>query len=171
MSLDNDTSALLAGSDGGVNENSTDQDSMVSCSDGLVPSDGSHMGSVSADSIDPDSIGDPLADGFVDQPQQERWGGGLNLAVETKILDSEFGIEDTVINSGAIAKDEGIGTIPKGRSIAHNTFNNQRAVFLSFDIETAGEIAGIVQISEEIVRLKINSAKKKVGSDHAGDIL
>ena len=48
---------------------------------------------------------------------------------------------------------------------------NQCAVFLSFDIETAGEIAGIVQISAEIVRFKINSAKKKVGSDHAGDIL
>jgi hypothetical protein len=63
------------------------------------------------------------------------------------------------------------GTIPKGRSIAHNIFDNQNVVFLSFDIETAGEIAGIVQISAEIVRFKINSAKKKVGSDHAGDIL
>jgi len=44
-------------------------------------------------------------------------------------------------------------------------------VFFSFDIETAGEIAGIVQISAETVHFKINSAKKKVGSDHAGDIL
>jgi hypothetical protein len=65
----------------------------------------------------------------------------------------------------------GLGTIPKGRSIAHNIFDNQNAVFLSFDIETADEIAGIVQISAEIVCFKINSAKKKVGSDHAGDIL
>jgi hypothetical protein len=93
------------------------------------------------------------------------------LAVGTKILDSEFGTEDPVINSGAIGKDGGLGTIPKGRSITHNIFDNQRAIFLSFDIETAGEIAGIVQISAEIVRLKIDSAKKKVGSDHAGDIL
>jgi hypothetical protein len=46
-----------------------------------------------------------------------------------------------------------------------------RLPLLSFDIETAGEIAGIVQISAENVRFKINSAKKKVGSDHAGDIL
>jgi hypothetical protein len=61
-----------------------------------------------------------------------------------------------------------LGTIPKGRSTAHNIFDNQNTVFLSFDIETAGEIAGIVQISAEIVRFKINSAKKKVGSDHAG---
>ena len=57
------------------------------------------------------------------------------------------------------------GTIPKGRSIAHNIFDNQNVVFLSFDIETADEIAGIVQISAEIVCFKINSAKKKVGSD------
>jgi hypothetical protein len=100
-----------------------------------------------------------------------RKGGGLNLAVGTKILDSEFGTEDPVINSGAIGKDGGLGTIPKGRSITHNIFDNQRAIFLSFDIETAGEIAGIVQISAEIVRLKIDSAKKKVGFDHAGNIL
>jgi hypothetical protein len=41
---------------------------------------------------------------------------------------------------------------------------------MSFDIETAGEIAGIVQISAEIVRFKLNSAMKKVGSDHADNI-
>ncbi len=57
-----------------------------------------------------------------------------------------------------------------GRSIAHTIFNNQQSVFLSFDIETAGEIAGIVQISAEIVRFKINSAKKTVGSDYADNI-
>jgi hypothetical protein len=46
------------------------EESFHSCSDvsvesgteGLVPSDGSHLGSVSADSIGLDSIGDPLAD-------------------------------------------------------------------------------------------------------------
>ena len=88
------------------------------------------------------SIMDPLADGFVDQPQQERGGGGLNLAVETEILGSEVGTEDPIINSGAIGKEGGLGTIPKGRSIAHNIFDNQNTDFLSFDIETAGEIAG-----------------------------
>ena len=79
MSSDNVASALSDGSDGGVNEDSTDQDSVLSCSDGLVLSDGSHTGSVLADSIDPDSIGDPLADGFVDQPQQERGWGSIWL--------------------------------------------------------------------------------------------
>ncbi len=39
-----------------------------------------------------------------------------------------------------------------------------------FDIETAGGIAGIVQISAEIVRLKMNAdGRKKVGSDRADD--
>jgi hypothetical protein len=80
-------------------------------------------------------------------------------------------VTDPIINSGSIGEEGGLGTIPKGRSIALNIFNNQTTVFLSFDIDTAGEIAGIVQISAEIVRFKINSAKKKVGSDHAGDIL
>ena len=129
------------------------------------------MGSISVDSIDPDSITDPLSNGFVDQPQQERGGGGTNLGVETEILHTEFGNEDPIINFGAIGKEGGLGTIPEGRSIAHNIFNNQNTVFLSFDIETAGEIAGIVQVLAEIVRFKINSAKKRVGSDHAGNIL
>ncbi len=59
-----------------------------------MPSDGSHMGSVSADSIGLDSIGDPLTDGLLDQAQQERGGRGsiwlqkwrfwaLSLAVKT----------------------------------------------------------------------------------------
>jgi hypothetical protein len=155
MSSDNDASDASAGSHGDVHENSTDQDSVTSGSDadGLVPSDGSHMGSVSVDSIDSDSITDPLADGLVDHPQQERGDGGLNLAVETEILGSEVGTEDPniIINSGAIGEEGGLCTITKGKSIAHNIFDNQNAVFLSFDIETAGEIAGIVHPHESIL--------------------
>jgi hypothetical protein len=64
----------------------------------------------------------------------------------------------------------GGGNVPKGRSITHQTFNNQQAVCMSFDVETAGEIAGIVQISAEIVHFKLNCAKKKVGFDHADNI-
>ena len=63
------------------------------------------MGSISVDTEDSDSIRDPLVDGFVDQPQQERGGGGLNLAVETEILGSEVGTEDLIINSGAIGEE------------------------------------------------------------------
>ena len=56
MSSDNDASDTSAGSHGDMQENSTDQGSVTSDSDGLMPSDGSHMGSVSVDSIDSDSI-------------------------------------------------------------------------------------------------------------------
>ena len=52
-----------------------------------LASNGDHMGSVSADSIDPHSIGDPITDGLVDQPQQER-GEELNFAVEMEMLGS-----------------------------------------------------------------------------------
>ena len=48
----------------------------------------------------------------------------LNFAVETEILDSEFGTEDPVINSGAIGENGGLGTISKGGSIVHNIFYN-----------------------------------------------
>ena len=62
----------------GIGPDSALEESFHSCSDvsvesgteGLVPSDGSHLGSVSADSIGLDSIGDPLADGLSDQAQQ-----------------------------------------------------------------------------------------------------
>ena len=40
MSSDNDSSEKLAGSHGEVHKNFTDQDSVTSGSDGLVPSDG-----------------------------------------------------------------------------------------------------------------------------------
>ena len=42
--------------------------------EGLMPSDESHLGSVSAYSIGLDSIGDHLPDGLLDQAQQERGG-------------------------------------------------------------------------------------------------
>ncbi len=42
--------------------------------EGLMPSDKSHLGSVSAYSIGLDSIGDHLPDGLLDHAQQERGG-------------------------------------------------------------------------------------------------
>ncbi len=44
---------------------------------------------------------------------------------------------------------------PKGRSIAHSAFSDQSAVFLSLDIEIGGKHAGIIQLSSEIVRMKL----------------
>jgi hypothetical protein len=79
MSSNNNKSSLLASSDCDRDENPTDQDSVRSCLEGLVPTDGSHLGSISADHIDPDSIEDPQADGLLDQAQQEGGGGSIWL--------------------------------------------------------------------------------------------
>jgi hypothetical protein len=45
--------------------------------------------------------------------------------------------------------------IPKGRFIAHLAIEDEKAVYMSFDIEIASEAAGIIQISAEIFWLKI----------------
>jgi len=45
--------------------------------------------------------------------------------------------------------------IPKGRSIAHLSMKDGKAAYMSFDIEIAGEAAGIIQISAEIFRIRI----------------
>ena len=38
------------------------------------------------------------------------------------------------------------GEIPKGASIAHYYIKKEKLVYVSFDIEAAGELCGIVQI-------------------------
>ncbi len=46
------------------------------------------------------------------------------------------------------AADEGEvnQSIPGGRSIAHHTLNNHLCQFLSIDIETGGDLAGIIEV-------------------------
>ena len=53
--------------------------------------------------------------------------------------------------------NEDLPTIPKGRSIAHPYFVNNKIVFLSFDIEMGGEHCGILQLSAEIVRIDLEA--------------
>ena len=57
-------------------------------------------------------------------------------------------------------------THPKLRSAAHDIIVNQKAVFLSLDVETGGEVAGIIQLSAEISRIEIeqhgNSCTKDI---------
>jgi hypothetical protein len=45
--------------------------------------------------------------------------------------------------------------IPKGRSIGHHIYNNKQAYFISFDIETEGEYVGIVQLSGQVIWMKL----------------
>jgi hypothetical protein len=56
--------------------------------------------------------------------------------------------------------------VPKGRCSAketHELHNKGETVFISFDIETAGEQVGIVQISAEVFRLDLVQNKNTQG--------
>ena len=50
---------------------------------------------------------------------------------------------------------DGDTNIPKGQSIAHFLFRDNKVVFLPFDIETGRECCGILQLSAEIVWVEL----------------
>ena len=63
--------------------------------------------------------------------------------------------------------------MPSGRSKeAHGIFVRNEAVFISLDVETAGEEVGVVQLSAEISRLElvrhINKKGKQKGKENVG---
>jgi hypothetical protein len=76
MYSDNNETTNLGGYGAGLLETPTNEDSVDSLDDGLMASDVSHFGSISAHSLDLDSIEDPPEAGFVDQTHQEGGGGG-----------------------------------------------------------------------------------------------
>ena len=60
--------------------------------------------------------------------------------------------------------------VPKGRSKeTHELHNKGEAVFISFDIETAGEHVGIVQISAKVFRLDL-VRNKNIQGKYKGQI-
>ena len=59
---------------------------------------------------------------------------------------------------------------PKGRSIAHHHLRDGTVVYLSFDIEIGGIIAGIIQLSGELVRITIVPSAKGVAGDTATEV-
>jgi len=65
--------------------------------------------------------------------------GYIDVGVEN--LDLEF--EETAIDNAPDNNDVDETKIPRGKSIAHRVLFN-KAVFLSFDIETGGEKCGII---------------------------
>jgi hypothetical protein len=73
------------------------------------------------------------------------------------------------LNSSNLDEGEEVQSIPGGRSIAHHTINNHLCQFLSIDIETGVDIAGIIQLSAEITQMKLVSMGKKLGCDIAVD--
>jgi hypothetical protein len=58
-------------------------------------------------------------------------------------------------NSDDIDEEEVPQSIPGGRSIAHNILNNQHCPFLSIDIDTGGDIAGIIQLSADTTHMRL----------------
>jgi hypothetical protein len=110
MPSDNEKSANSGGSGTGLDKTPTDEDSVASLGEGLIASDGSHLGSISAHSLNPESIGDPPEDKFIDQGHQEGVGMGGNLADETIDLGLEFGSDERIVGNGDIGEIGG-GTI------------------------------------------------------------
>ena len=60
--------------------------------------------------------------------------------------------------------------IPRGRSIAHHAIKDEKAVVLSLDVETAGERAGIIQISGELAQLFLQPTGKSTTNDTLGAV-
>ena len=52
-------------------------------------------------------------------------------------------------------------TTPKVRSISHNMITREKAILISFEIETGGEYCGILQIPDEIFRLELVPGGRK----------
>ena len=70
------------------------------------------------------------------------------------------------VENEVVIGEDGNPTVPKERSIAHYQITNGKTVYMSFDIETGGGYAGIVQMSAELFRLK-NVPGRKPGKDKA----
>ena len=100
--------------------------------------------------------------------------GGPPIAVERTGGDSD-------IDNGSRGKrgegDEGAKATegdpkkPRGRSIAWEAFERGKAVLVSFDMETAGEHVGVVQISAEILRVGLEPTGKSFTKDRKGTVL
>ena len=81
---------------------------------------------------------------------------------------------------GALPSSDEVRGVPSGRSKeAHAIFNSGDFVFISLDVETAGEDVGVVQLSAEISRLELvrniktkgkYKGKVEVGGDTATNI-
>jgi hypothetical protein len=127
----------------------------------IVPSDTSHLGSVSCLS----SISETLLETSEVAPIAE---GVLEMCDKASKFTEKSDVsaaEDTNVNSANLNEGVEDQSIPGRRSIAHHTLNNHLCQFLSIDIETGGGIAGIIQLSAEITQMKLVSTGKKLGCD------
>jgi hypothetical protein len=131
----------------------------------FIGSDISHLCSIS----DPEGLSESDSEASHevpgDQATTKRSCEASNLGGENDI----FRAKNLIVEQPAVDEGELDQSIPGGRSIAHHTLNHHLCQYLSIDFETGGEIACIIQLSAEIVHMKLVSTGRKLASDKAED--
>ena len=129
-----------------MNENFSDDDDSYSSGYESSICDASSLGSFSPEEVDlleNDLEECPLPEGY-EYVSPESYENLASNAAEDLTFD------DISVSSNSSNDDP----IPKSKSIAHHYMTKNRLVFVSFDIETGGELCGIIQISAEIFRFE-----------------
>jgi hypothetical protein len=104
-------------------------------------------------SLDAPEVSGPT--GFKDVEGMELGFGGSPEGIELGLHQiAEGTLDDECLDVGDVDPVKHPKP-PKVRSIAHNILTDGSAVFLLMDIEVHGEYAGIVQLSAEIVWMKL----------------
>jgi hypothetical protein len=137
----------------------------VSILGSIVPSDASHLDSISCSS----SVSEEFSETSQVAPRAEEVLERCDEASEFTDKSDVSTPENTDLKLSNLDEGEVVQSIPGGRSIAHHTINNHLWQFLSIDIESGGDIAGIIQLSAEITQMKLVSTGKKLGCDKAVD--
>ena len=165
MSEQRDSSSESSASSSGSASDVSERDFHASDAESFVVSDVSHLCSIS--DLEGLSESDSEASHQLpgDQATTERSSEASNLGGENDI----FRAKNLIVEQPAVDEGEVDRSIPGGRSIAHHTLNNHLCQFLSIDIETGGDFAGIIQLSAELVHMKLLSTGKKIASDKAED--
>jgi hypothetical protein len=149
----------------GLDSEPSQQDFDASVLGSIVPSDASHLGSISCSL----SISEEFSETSEVAPRAEEVLERCDEASEFTDKSDVSTSENTNLNLSNLDEGEEVQSIPGGRSIAHHTINNHLCQFLSINIETGGDIAGIIQLSAEITQMKLVSTGNKLGCDIAVD--
>jgi hypothetical protein len=149
----------------GSDSEPSQQDFVASILGSIVPSDASHLGSICCSS----SVSEEFSETSEVAPRAEEVLERCDKASEFTDKSDVSTPENTNLNSSNVDEGEEVLSIPGGRSIAQHTINNHLCQFLSIDIETGGDIAGIIHLSAEIAQMKLVSMGKKLGCDIAVD--
>ena len=98
--------------------------------------------------------GDPILDENEQRPDDQE-------VPLTGIATSQNDAENTDVDPFHDPNEDNLqdDTIPSGKSIAHH-YLHRNAAYVSFDVETGGEYCGIVQISAEIFRIRLENGSE-----------